>query len=129
MLGGGRLDDMAPVISSGQYFQPTSSNFPVIDSACKEGNVVYGFQITLAKRHPPSGKELVKILKKLGAGSKFYLMWVVDPAKGGTLSSKQTVDLSDVDVADRNLVEKMVTQWKLELRFPKEPGFLGGMGN
>ena len=128
-VGRGRLDDMAPAISNGKYFQPSASNFPVIDSALKEGNAVYGFQITLAKRHPPSGKELVKILKQLGTGLKFYLIWVVDPAKAGSLLSKQTVDLTNVAVADRHLVETMVTQWKLELRFPKEAGFLGGMGN
>ena len=117
----GDLQAMQGIIAAGKYFKPSTTNFPVIDAAAMDGKIVYGFQMTLARRHPPKGQQLVTILKALPADVLFHLVWVVDPGKDGNFA-KQTLDMSGVDEAGRSML-KNVKQWRLPLKFPSTDDF------
>jgi hypothetical protein len=117
----GDLQAMQGIIEAGKYFKPSTTNFPVIDAAAMDNKTVYGFQMTLARRHPPKGQQLVTILKALPADVLFHLVWVVDPGKDGNFT-KQTLDMSGVDAAGHSML-KNVKQWWLPLKFPSTDNF------
>ena len=120
----GGATDMQRVVDAGNYFQPSAPNFPVIDAAVKEGNVIYGFQMTVASSHPPKAHEAADLLQLF---PKLQLVWVVDGAKKDHIKTKQGFEKSKdprkkVDEKTFNELEN-VPQWLLKLQFPKENPF------
>ena len=120
----GGVDDMESVVEAGRYFQPSAPNFPVIDAAVKEGEAVYGFQMTVASSHPPKAHEAAELLQRFPS---LQLVWVVDGAKQDHIKKKQRFEQSKdpVKKVDATTLEKLekVPQWLLKLQFPKENPF------
>ncbi len=121
----GSMSDLKRVLDSGKYFQPTATNFAVIDAAVKEGNVVYGFQMTVASGHPPKAHEAMELLRSFPS---LQLVWVVDAAKNDHIKAlqgfEQSRDLAK-KVDDEALKRlKKIPQWLLKLEFPKENPFI-----
>jgi hypothetical protein len=119
----GDAQTMEGIVAAGKYFKPSTPNFPVIDAAAMDGNIVYGFQMTLAKRHPPKGEHLVTILEALPPNVDFALVWVVDPAKDKNGFRKQVIDISNVKDAKHMTMLQKVKQWRLSLTFPQTSEF------
>jgi hypothetical protein len=117
----GKMAVMKSIIANGRYFKPAVSNFPVIDSAVMDNDQVYGFQITVARRHPPKGDQLWTVISNLPKGKSFNIVWVVDPAKNVDFKA-QTIDCSKLKGQEEQQVKK-VKQWRLCLKFPTDEGF------
>jgi hypothetical protein len=121
----GSMSDLKRVLDSGKYFQPTATKFAVIDAAVKEGNVVYGFQMTVASGHPPKAHEAAELLRSFPS---LQLVWVVDAAKKDHINAPQDFEQSRdpaKKVDDGTLKRlKKVPQWLLKLEFPKENPFV-----
>ena len=120
----GNMADMMSVLGRGCYFQPSASNFPVIDAAVMVGSDVFGFQMTVASSHSPKAHETIKLLDAMPDGKKFHLVWVVDPARSDNIKRAQSFQQSkSASVAEMSKLEA-IPQWLLELKFPKESPFL-----
>jgi len=115
----GGILDMKSIIERSRYFKPNTSTFPVIDAAVLENDIVYGFQVTLANRHPPTAKNLLHIIEAVGNPKYFYLIWVVDPSKENGLTTKQTIKMDDLSVQDKKKLD-CVVQWTLPIYLEKE---------
>ena len=121
----GDAHNMQKVVEAGKYFLPTAPNFPVIDAAVKDDEVVYGFQMTVASSHAPKAHEAAKLMKIY---PKLQLVWVVDGARPYQIRTKQRFEQSKAkakmvnDVTMTQLEE--VPQWLLKLQFPKENPFI-----
>ncbi len=122
----GTLKDLA-TLKEGVYFQPHAANFPVIDAAVKQKEVVYGFQSTLSESHAPRAVLVLNLINALPKGNQLHLVWVVDPGKNGGFKKQKFVDDNEVTEEDRELLEQVV-QWRLQLNFPKESPFVGLSG-
>jgi hypothetical protein len=119
------MSDLKRVLDSGKYFQPTMTNFAVIDAAAKEGNDVYGFQMTVASGHAPKAHEAAELLASFPS---IQLVWVVDAAKNDCIKALQGFEqLRDPakKVDDETLKRlKKIPQWLLKLELPKENPFI-----
>ncbi len=123
----GRLEDMMAALKKGCYFQPSASNFPVIDAVVMEGNDVFGLQMTVASSHPPKAYQAAKLLNTIAEGKQLHLVWVVDGAKGDHIKTMQSFQQSKsaaekVDAAQMSKLDAL-PQWVLKLPFPKESPF------
>ncbi len=124
----GKLEDMMATLQEGCYFQPSASNFPVIDALVMEGNDIFGLQMTVASSHPPKAYQTTKLLETtLSAGKKLHLVWVVDGAKEDHIKTMQSFQKSKsaaekVDAAQMSKLQAL-PQWVLKLPFPKENPF------
>ena len=121
----GCMSDLERVLDSGKYFLPTATNFAAIDAAVKEGDVVYGFQMTVASSHPPKAHEAAALLRSFPS---LQLVWVVDAARNDHIKVVQGFEQSrdpDKKVDDETLKRlNAVPQWLLKLEFPKENPFV-----
>ena len=114
---------MANVVKAGKYFQPTASNFPVIDAAVEEEGVFYGLQMTVASSHPSSASHTAALLEKM---PNLQLVWVVDSTQKTHIKAAQGFEYSATEKSDATLQAKLsnVPQWLLVLDFPKTNPFL-----
>lgn len=123
----GKLENMLASFENGCYFQPSASNFPVIDAAVMEGNDIFGFQMTVASSHPPKAYHTARLLESIPAGKKLHLVWVVDGAKESHIEKAQSFQQSKspakkVDASQMDKLQSL-PQWLLKLSFPKESPF------
>jgi hypothetical protein len=123
----GKLENMMAALEKGCYFQPSASNFPVIDALVMEGNDIFGFQMTVASSHPPKAYQTAKLLEIVPAGKKLHLVWVVDGEKENPIAKVQLFQQSKspekkVDASQMSKLQAL-PQWMLKLRFPKESPF------
>lgn len=121
----GSMSDLKRVLDSGKYFKPKATNFAVIDAAVKEDNVVYGFQMTVARAHPPKAHEVAELFASCPS---IHLVWVVDAAKNDHIKALQGFEQSrdpDKEV-DAEMLKRLkkIPQWLLKLEFPKENPFV-----
>ena len=120
----GKLEDMMTLLEEGCYFQPTASNFPVIDAAVMAGKDVFGFQMTVGSSHAPKAHEALKLLNAIPAGKMLHLVWVVDPVKEHHIKTAQTFQQSKkaAKMVDTSQMAKLhaLPQWLLKLSFPQE---------
>ena len=116
-------------VEKGKYFRPFAKNYPVIDAAIWEGNVVFGLQTTLQESHAPTAAQVVELMRKLlpgGGGGKaktaLHLVWVVDPSKNWRFGAQSFKGLESLKQNEKKLLDGVV-QWRLCLRFPQESPF------
>jgi hypothetical protein len=120
VVGKGKPADLKQILQKGEYFQSLSSNFPVIDSAVMEDNVVFGFQMTVAADNAPSASGVLELIKALPAGKTLNLVWVKN--KNGDFGCQLFRDLDKI-IGPGNDLLKQVKQWRLKLEVPKQSPF------
>lgn len=120
----GKLEDMMTLLEEGCYFQPTASNFPVIDAAVMAGKDVFGFQMTVGSSHAPKAHEALKLLNAIPAGKMLHLVWVVDPVKEHHIKTAQTFQQSKKGSGDGGYFSDgqapCTTPVAVKLSFPQE---------